>query len=119
MYKITLFFKSNVEGVYTKEEETATDYDQLRIKHTRMLCRWFKILCPHINVDEIFNNTVKIKKNYKTPTFKDDALLKERIMFKLIEQTLELMDEIDAKYTGIETTPETKRQFTITMTGEF
>jgi len=41
MYKISLLFESNIAGVYTKEEEIATDEEWKRKKVLRMLERWF------------------------------------------------------------------------------
>lgn len=52
MYKITVLFNSNIDGVYTKEEETATDLFQMQCKRNRMMNRWFGILCPHIDIDK-------------------------------------------------------------------
>jgi hypothetical protein len=51
MYKITLFYQSNEPGIYTKEEETATDLNWANIKRDRMFNKWSKILCSHIDFD--------------------------------------------------------------------
>ena len=44
LFKITVYFKSNVNGIYTKEEEiTEEKYRCMKIK--RMLLRWVGNLC--------------------------------------------------------------------------
>jgi hypothetical protein len=55
MYKITVLFESNVKYVYTKEEETATDRENLRWKINRIVARWFKILVPHVDLSLVPN----------------------------------------------------------------
>lgn len=54
MYQINLYFQSDVKGVYTKEEEIATNEEQLERKLTKMLQRWTKILLPKM-LDVIIN----------------------------------------------------------------
>jgi hypothetical protein len=53
MYKIKLHYQSDVKGVYTKEEETATDFDQFERKKNRILLRWLVILMPSLGIDQI------------------------------------------------------------------
>ena len=55
MYKIELFFQSE-NGIYTKEEETASNDYYKDLKHNRMLNRWIKILCPHIDIDKYLSD---------------------------------------------------------------
>ena len=50
MFKITILFESNEKGIYTKEEETATDEMWLKAKKERTIDRWFNILCPHLTI---------------------------------------------------------------------
>jgi hypothetical protein len=54
MYKISVRFDSNIQGVYTYEEETATDEEHKDMKEERMLKRWLKIICPDVNVNIYF-----------------------------------------------------------------
>ncbi len=44
MYIIKLRFDSNVDRVYTYEEETATNLEFANMKYQRMLDKWFHIL---------------------------------------------------------------------------
>jgi hypothetical protein len=53
MYKIKLHYQSDVKGIYTKEEETATDFKQFERKKNRMLLRWLVILMPSLGIDQI------------------------------------------------------------------
>ena len=53
MFKITILFESNEKGIYTKEEETATDEMWLKAKKQRMIDRWFDILCPHLAISSV------------------------------------------------------------------
>lgn len=46
IYKLELYFQSDVKGVYTKIEETATTLCQMERKKTRMLRTWYKIFFP-------------------------------------------------------------------------
>ena len=86
MFKITILFESNEKGIYTKEEETATDEMWLKIKKERMIHRWYNILCPHLTII-----------NYASPSLK---LIHEKNMiyeyeFKLIQMYLEMINKID------------------------
>lgn len=91
MYRVIIEFQSNIKGIYTKEEETATDYQTAKYKLNRMINRWFDILCPHIDFDKIDfkdenKNNIRLKLNYdKTETLK----------LILIYQTLKINDDID------------------------
>lgn len=49
MWRITLYYKSDIKGVYTREEETVTDARMLIMKQRRMLIRWVKILIPELS----------------------------------------------------------------------
>ena len=48
MYKITVLFESNIEGIYTKEEETADNEKSLDMKFKRMAERWVKNMLPYL-----------------------------------------------------------------------
>lgn len=37
------------EGTFTIEEQSATDEVWAQKKYTRMIVKWFEILCPHID----------------------------------------------------------------------
>jgi hypothetical protein len=114
MYKIKLYFKSNIEGVYTKEEETTTDIDEFYRKVDRMLFRWFKILCPYFDIEH-FNKNLNFN---KISDIKKRDNLRQRMMLEIINETLIKMDKIDEEITGIKTTPETKREFSISHVEE-
>ena len=110
MYKITVFFKSNVEGVYTKEEETAIDKWNAEFQYDKMLKKWFEILCPHIDLKVYLNHNdiiLRMRKYTKLTNFRHQK------MIELIDQALDDMDAIDEELTGIETTIETQRLFEI------
>jgi hypothetical protein len=57
MYCIYLKFQSDVKGVYTKEEETATNIEQVDRKKRRMIERWAKILIPNISEHDLKNDS--------------------------------------------------------------
>lgn len=61
MYKITLLFKSDVNGIYTKEIETASNNGLMNMKRDRMIKRWLGILCPYIDDSKISNMTTDCK----------------------------------------------------------
>ncbi len=108
MYKIKLYFQSNIPGVYTLEEETANDLMHMKFKKERMLDRWFNIICPHINFDTFCN-----KLNWlvgKNPSEIND--IKYSLKFDLINLTLDQMNQYDAKYLD-DKTELTKRTFKI------
>lgn len=44
MYKIELFYQSDMKGIYTKEEETANTMLYAQVKVMRMIERWAKNL---------------------------------------------------------------------------
>lgn len=90
MYKIELFFQSE-NGIYTKEEETASDHYFMNYKYSRMLDRWFKILCPHIDFDDYFNdlNGKHLSKYSKTINEK-----KYEIALDIIQRELEYQNKL-------------------------
>jgi hypothetical protein len=53
MYKINLLYQSDIKGIYTMEQETATDVEQLERKRVRMLRKWAKIFNPEIPFKKI------------------------------------------------------------------
>lgn len=116
MYKINLYYKSNIIGVYTKEEEISTDITYLKLKIKRMLNRWFNILCPHIDLDKYIDKVLMMKRyinnNELNPEYLDEI---NKIQINLIKQTLDEMDKFDEYISGIKTTDETKRQFIFTI----
>ena len=113
MFKIQVFFKSNIKGVYVKEEETATDKIQLDYKTQRLINRWFDILCPHIDFSIYHSSVLRASRLYEKNADFCDELIKLRI--GLIKQTLDEMDEFDELITGEDTTEETMRKFEFTV----
>jgi hypothetical protein len=61
MYKITLLFKSDVKGIFTKEVETASNYSLMNMKRERMIKRWLSILCPNIDEAKVSNLSTDCK----------------------------------------------------------
>ena len=57
MYTLKLLFHSDIKGVYTQEEETATDFDQVERKKLRMLQRWTKVLYPKMPFKKILKKS--------------------------------------------------------------
>ncbi len=51
MYKITVLFESNIEGIYSKEEETADNETFLYLKFKRMAERWIRNISPYLDSD--------------------------------------------------------------------
>ena len=86
--KITLLYQTNIEGIYTKEEETATD-DMVLFKEERMLDRWLKILCPHID----FTTFMEILPKQEVSSFKEDQDNRRYLKYKLILETLDSMNQ--------------------------
>jgi hypothetical protein len=100
MYKITLLFESDVKGVYTKEEETATDEYITRSKFDRMVDRWASILVPHIqhfpvlDVDNYFCSvTISFKKGHECSALPLTSTTKTKLYF--IHSYLEMLNKID------------------------
>ncbi len=48
MYKITVLFESDVNGVYTQEIETVQDEKMKNIKYGELLDKWLNILFPNL-----------------------------------------------------------------------
>ena len=81
MYKITLLFESDIEGVYTQEIETADCYNQMQRKYNRMLSRWFGYICPNTKLENDSNENMlnkiltkidelnNVSKHYRNRTF--------------------------------------------------
>jgi hypothetical protein len=63
MYRINLLYQSNIKGIYAKEQETATDFEQLERKRVRMLRRWAKILYPELPFKKIKKQSVLTLEN--------------------------------------------------------
>lgn len=105
MYKITVHYKSNIPGVYTKEEEIATDEHNLQFKKERILTRWLEKLCPHINLNSFMSNSDIFEYKFKELQFK--------AITYIIDNHLDLLDVIDEEKTGFDTTLETQRKFEI------
>ena len=114
MFKIQVFFKSNIKGVYSQEIDIATDEYYLDIKKQRMIDRWFEIICPHINFNMYLSNVIQMTHKLKKASYE---LLKESYQLKidLINQTLDNMDKFDELSNGEKTTEETMRKFEITV----
>jgi hypothetical protein len=84
MYKIIVHYQSDVKGIYTKEEETATDYEQFERKKKRMLLRWVTILMPLLKIEQI--------------NFLSDELLENMIHQKLSIENKYKPGEQDRKF---------------------
>jgi len=56
MYKITVLFESDVNGVYTQEIETAEDEKMKNIKYGELLDRWLNILFPSLGLNASYKN---------------------------------------------------------------
>jgi hypothetical protein len=69
MYTINLLYQSDIKGIYTKEQETATDFEQLERKRVRMLRKWVKILYPEL----------PFKRIKKQPPFILNGLIQNKI----------------------------------------
>ncbi len=48
MYKITVLFESDINGVYTQEIETASDEFHKNLKYANLLHKWVELLCPKL-----------------------------------------------------------------------
>jgi len=90
MYKITLLFQSNEKGIYTKEEETASEEFFKNLKYHRMIDRWLKILCSYIDKDEFISciNFVKKGQPLLLSEIYDQFIL-------LIKNHLDILNKID------------------------
>jgi hypothetical protein len=85
MFKITILFESNEKGIYTKEEETATDEMWLKAKKERMIDRWLNILCPHLTISSVCYSLTLIQEKNMIYEYK----------LKLIQMYLEMINKID------------------------
>jgi hypothetical protein len=99
MYKITLLFESNEKGIYSKEEETASDKNYMQMKIERMLKRWVINLGPPIPEviisDEIEDrNTLRLLliKKYVKLLNNDDKGIRT---FKLTTEEIQNEDKDD------------------------
>ena len=54
MYKITVLYESDINGVYVQEIETASDEFFKNLKYQRLLDKWSKRLCPKFNMDTYY-----------------------------------------------------------------
>jgi hypothetical protein len=91
MYKVAIEFHSNIKGVYTREEETATDKQQANFKLERMIDRWFNILCPHIDLDKL---NIRDENNFNV-IHKMDSENKRLVKQIFIRETLKINDKLD------------------------
>jgi hypothetical protein len=97
MYKITLFYQSNEPGIYTKEEETATDLHWANVKKERMLTRWFGILCPHIDFDSYIEMLDKL--NLITKTIGDERNQKiYELKYGLMQKLIQPLNNLNEKF---------------------
>ncbi len=107
MYKITVNYKSNIEGLYTIEIETALDVDDMYSKKDKMVDKWFNNICSHIDFTEYLNNMDVEDSDF-------DEMQQTHLKIELIKKTLSEMDMFDEEYRDIKHTDENKRDFTIT-----
>jgi hypothetical protein len=94
MYKITLFYQSNEPGIFTKEEETASDLNRANMKKNRMLNRWLQILCPHINFNDYWQQLGYLKL-LKCLNASDSLEQCYEIKYDLIQQHLKKLNELN------------------------
>ena len=89
MFKITLLFESNEKGIYTKEEETASNEYWKDFKYHRMIDRWLNIICSHTDKDK-FMSSIKFIKN-------QELLLSEIYdqLILVIKNHLNILNNID------------------------
>lgn len=80
MYLIRVKFISDIEQVYTQEEETATDFEYAIKKFDRMIDRWFLNIFTNQNIISYTTRDEKIKK------FKDSNI---KIKFEIFEKLIE------------------------------
>ncbi len=64
MYKITVLFESDINGVYTQEIETAHDEITKNIKYGELLEKWLNKLCSHINFNPSYKDENHINNKY-------------------------------------------------------
>ena len=76
-----MIIQSNEKGIYSKEEETATNELWLKMKKERMIYRWLNILCPHITICSF------------TPINENNMMYELKL--KLIQMHLDMMKKID------------------------
>jgi hypothetical protein len=105
MYKIWFMHESNVEGVYTIQEEVATELIWAFTKVERLVDKWCEFLIPHINVD-VFQSTYQGKVHdvfHIEHIFKElntnygQQLRLEKLILKLflIDKHLDILNDLD------------------------
>ena len=67
MYLIKLRFDGNEDGIYTYEEETASDIEWAKKKYQRMINRWYSILNErgsiNVTLQDIENVITSLNRN--------------------------------------------------------
>jgi hypothetical protein len=64
MYKITVLFESDHDGIYTQEIETADNEYWKNIKYARLLDRWMQILGHNIGTGANSNDENDLDNQY-------------------------------------------------------
>ena len=82
MYLVKLGFASNEDGIYTYEEETASDFEWATKKYQRMLNRWYTILNERGKINATLDDIEKILYSLNT---KDNG--KQNFKIEVYQQT--------------------------------
>ena len=87
MYLVKLRFDSNEDGIYTYEEETASDFEWATKKYQRMLNRWYTILNERGKINATLDDIEKIlhslnakdngKRNFKIEVYQQTNQIKK------------------------------------------
>jgi len=96
MYKIILNYVSGVKGIYTREEETATDEYWCDIKYKRMINRWINILFPYMDMDKYnrwLENEDRSRKIPISGSYKDIEDIKYINYIEFINRELEVSNK--------------------------
>jgi hypothetical protein len=83
LYTLKLRFESDIVGVYTTEEETATEFNQMERKKTRMLQRWAKIFDPEIETNSLTDNELNLIIQNKIDLLNENNIGQQERKFEL------------------------------------
>jgi hypothetical protein len=107
MYKITIVFTSDIQGIYTQHIETVDEDEPffIRMKIIRMINRWTDILLSHINFEEFLVRVSRFENPFKhinycetmDPKFKEINLEEANLKIYMIKQHIEFLNDFDRK----------------------